>query len=134
MSPAIYQKAVKRCKDYNPITKVLAGEKSSRISCVMTHSGLARAHGGRRLAEKHGECCACLNGLTFLQSLDLLLCEAGPVPLQLPLELQPQLRLLALIPLHGDSSPSARSPSPCLSPHAALGVQQTALRHWQRGR
>jgi len=39
-----------------------------------------------------GESCACLHGLTFLQSLDLLLCEAGPVPLQLPLELQPQLR------------------------------------------
>lgn len=37
-------------------------------------------------------CCAVLEmplvwALTFLQCLDLLLCEAGPVPLQLPLEL-----------------------------------------------
>lgn len=82
--------------------------------------------------KKRRERCACLHGLTFLQSLDLLLCEAGPVPLQLPLELQPQLRFFAIVPLHGDAtSPPARSPSPCLSPHAALGVQQAALRHWQ---
>lgn len=68
-------------------------------------------------------------GLTFLQSLDLLLREARPVPLQLPLELQPQLRLLSIIPLHGDPSHLACPCAPCLAPHAALSVQQTALRH-----
>lgn len=69
------------------------------------------------------------HGLTFLQSLDLLLREARPVPLQLPLELQPQLRLLSIVPLHGDPSHLACPCAPCLAPHAALSVQQTALRH-----
>lgn len=68
-------------------------------------------------------------GLTFLKSLDLLLCEARPVPLQLPLQLQPQLRLLSIVPLHGDPSHLVCPCAPCLAPHAALGVQQTALRH-----
>lgn len=72
---------------------------------------------------------ASLHGLTFLQSLDLLLREARPVSLQLPLELQPQLRLLCIVPLHGDPSHLACPCAPCLAPHAALGVQQTALRH-----
>lgn len=75
-----------------------------------------------------------LRGLTFLQSLDLLLCEAGPVPLQLPLELQPQLRLLAIVPLHGDSSSARSSSSSCFPTHAALWVQHAALRPWQRAR
>lgn len=70
--------------------------------------------------------------LTFLQSLDLLLRKAGPVPLQLPLELQPQLRLLALVPLHGDASHLAWPAGARLSTHAALGVQQAALGHWKR--
>lgn len=86
------------------------------------------------MAEKQRLSCACWHGLTFLQSLDLLLREAGPVPLQLPLELQPQLRLLAVVPLDGDSSPSARSPSRCLPPYAALRVQQAAVGHWRGGR
>lgn len=67
--------------------------------------------------------------LTFLQSLDLLLREAGPVPLQLPLELQPQLRLLAFVPLHRNASYLAWPSSTRLSTHAALGVQQTTLGH-----
>ena len=42
--------------------------------------------------------------LTFLQGLDLVLGEAGPVPLQLPLQLQVELRLLPLVPLHALSA------------------------------
>lgn len=79
-------------------------------------------------------CCAVLEmllarTLTFLQSLDLLLREAGPVPLQLPLELQPQLRLLAFVPLHGNASHLAWPSSARLATHATLGVQQTTLGH-----
>lgn len=35
--------------------------------------------------------------LTFLQRFDLLLREGGPVPLQLPLQLKPHLRLLGVL-------------------------------------
>lgn len=35
--------------------------------------------------------------LTFLQRFDLLLREGGPVPLQLPLQLKPHLRLLRVL-------------------------------------
>ena len=95
----------------------------SAVSCAVKASdwlqSLERAV--RAMARSHG--------LTFLQSLDLLLREARPVPLQLPLELQPQLRLLSIVPLHGDPSHLACPCAPCLAPHAALGVQQTALRH-----
>ena len=122
--PAIPPKKLEtRCKGYSPMTTVLAG-----------HSASCHSLEGHWLESRRESAVRACIGLTFLQSLDLLLCEAGPVPLQLPLELQPQLRLLALVPLHGYSSPSARSSTPCLSPHAPLGVQQTALRHWQRGR
>lgn len=68
-------------------------------------------------------CVLLVRALTFLQSLDLLLREAGPVPLQLPLELQPQLRLLTLVPLHGDASHLAWPSGARLSTHAALCVQ-----------
>ena len=37
--------------------------------------------------------------LTLLQSVDLLLAEAGAVPLELPLELQVELGVVRLLPL-----------------------------------
>lgn len=122
-----------RCKDFNLLIKVLSqwGEQDK----LRHDTPLSGLEGSDWLKQRWREPCACLSGLTFLQSLDLFLCKAGPVPLQLPLELQPQLRLLALVPLHRDSSSSsARSSSPCFTSHAALCVQQTALRHCQQER